>query len=147
MSETNYVFMLRDGVGSLEVQYNQQSDAVYLAEAQIIILGEYINGGCNFDIDNVEDMDRIINYLTELRDKIKTHYSNQSFKDNGKFGGFKKYIPKCKECSKHLDYFDVTIAERENELCFECERKQIQSVSIWPPVNDSPNSETPSEKK
>lgn len=80
--ESSYIFLLRSGNDELEIQYNQQSSGVYLAETQISIKTEPIDGYSYFEIDNIEDMDRLISHVSELREKMKIHYENYTQSTN-----------------------------------------------------------------
>lgn len=42
---------------------------------------------------------------------------------------FQTFIPKCKSCDIHLNFGVYSQTERDNELCFYCEKKQILKVS------------------
>lgn len=80
--DPSYIFLLRSGLDELEVQYNQQYEKVYLAEAQISIKSQQIEGYTYFEIDNTEDMDRLISYLSELREKMNAHYEKLNDEKN-----------------------------------------------------------------
>lgn len=42
---------------------------------------------------------------------------------------FQTFIPKCKSCHTHLSFGVYSQTERDNELCFKCEKKQILKAS------------------
>lgn len=73
------ILKLTDDNATLELQYNQQSGQVYLAEAQLFITGDYDNNnkGMYFDIHNVEDITELIRWLSTIRNDMVSHYQKK----------------------------------------------------------------------
>lgn len=158
--ESSYVFMLRAGGSELEVVYNEQNDQVYLSEAQLFLKGDHVEGGCLFFIDEVYDMDKLISYLSEIREKMVKHYAAKPdiavsgcSKHNVEITavycqhpGCGEYAlndvnyclkhdlkgPYCTECGKPQTKEEIGA---RISLCFDCEKKQIiQSADSFKPV-------------
>jgi len=71
------ILKITNGSDILEVQYNEQSDGVYISEAQFFARGTRGNGGVHFDMDEPEDVKALIDTLTEIYNKQLAHYSKQ----------------------------------------------------------------------
>lgn len=131
MSESSFVFLLREPNSEFEIMYNQQQGQVVVAEAQIFVKGDHIEGGCLFFIDNLYDMDKLISYLSEIRGKMDRHYaacagimpSGEVLGVSDSIGAKVPTSPYCVSCCKSLACESLT--ERQNLLCFDCERKSL----------------------
>lgn len=127
--ESSYVFMLRAGGSELEVVYNEQNDQVYLSEAQLFLKGDHVEGGGLFFIDEVYDMDKLISYLSEIREKMVKHYEAKPAKSLAEAIASGPY---CTECGKPQTKEEIGA---RISLCFDCEKKQIiQAADSFKPV-------------
>lgn len=130
MIESSFVFLLREPNQELEIMYNQQEGQVVVAEAQIFVKGDHIEGGCLFFIDKLYDMDKLISYLSEIRGKMDKHYAacagimpaGEVLGVSDSIGASIFEMPCCTQCGKPQSKEEIGA---RISLCFDCEKKQI----------------------
>lgn len=76
----------------------------------------------NFHIVSLEPLSIVNSVTTSLTTSLNT------------LNAFQTFIPKCKSCHIHLNFGVYSQTERDNELCFKCEKEQILKATDSQPV-------------